>query len=103
MIVGILASAGHDPVAAMERWTWQQIGLVARSIVASKTWGLRMLVEPLLPAVKDATGLDIKLPGTSRSRSRSTSVDLNDPDAVARAKKRDAHLLGGLSEFVTDE
>lgn len=96
MIVGILAAAGHDPVAVMERWTWPQIGLVARSIVASKVWALQTVIGPFLPAIKDATGLDVKLPSTSSAR-RSTEIDFTDPQAVARAKERDEKLMKGLA------
>lgn len=96
MILGILASAGHDPVAIMDRWTWPQIGAVARSILASKVWALKLVVGPLLPEIKSRTGLDISLPSTAGTQAmttkRSTSIDLNDPAAVARAKKRDDEL-----------
>lgn len=100
MIIGILASAGHDPVEIVERWSWAQIGLVARSIIASKVWALQTVIGPFLPLVKDATGIDVKLPSTSGGRrSKATAIDLNDPAAVERARRRDEQLINGLASF----
>lgn len=110
--LGVLASAGFDPFALVETRSWDQIALLAESIALDRVEMISLLLSPIIgeitPGAKvsdpvfrsrgrsESTKRASDKPATSR-RGRDgklvTSIDYSDPEAVRRAKMRDARIL----------
>lgn len=85
----------------LRRWTWKQVQLAAECIAQYEIDRLNMIVEPLLAAfdIEYKPG-EVETKGRTRkgkpAKKRPTDIDYSDAEAVARAEKRDAALLGAF-------
>lgn len=88
-MLGALFAAGFGP-DALDRYTWDQLGLMGECIARHHAAMLDAVLRPI------AAGLGMEYaPGKVERgpKKRSTSVDYTDLDAVKRAKERDARIL----------
>ena len=85
-------AAGHGP-DILERYTWEQIEMMAKGVGAHHARMFRTLFAPV------AAALGGKYTGgkPKRGRKRRTRIDYEDPAAVERARQRDSRILLGAS------
>lgn len=90
-MLGSLFAAGYGP-DALERYTWDQLGLMAECVALHR----QEMLSAFLGPVGSALGVKYK-PGRvdrgSRRPKAPTSVDYTDQASVKRAKARDARIL----------
>lgn len=88
--LGALFAAGHD-LSLLERYSWDQIALMAECLGMHHT----RMFDVLLAPVAAFMGKGYKPASAPKSGSKPTSVDYSDPASVKRAKERDARILIG--------
>lgn len=97
--MGLIFAAGYGP-ECLERWTWDQIAIVAECLAINEAERVGSILRPLAGAL----GADVKQGGVEVGGSRRkaqkakqgssrTRIDHNDADMVARAKARDARII----------
>jgi len=93
-VLGGLFASGHGP-DVLDRYTWDQLGLMAECIGLHWVGLLDMVFSPLAGAM-GGTYTSGAVETNSRKAPRKmgpTEIDRTDLDAVKRAKDRDARIL----------
>lgn len=88
--LGAILAAGH-PLEVLDRWSWDEVELVASAITAYHAHVITSLFSGLIPD-KVAKSSGKKSP-PKRGASKATHIDRTDLDSVKRATERDARLM----------
>lgn len=92
--LGAILAAGH-PLEVLDRWSWDEVELVASAITAYHAHIITSLFSGLIPDKVAKPGKRPSKPAASKA----THIDRTDLDAVKRATERDARLIAFATQM----